>query len=75
MQRVRREGKRWIEVRSEVMTEYNRSLQQRLGGSVWAQCRSWYRMDGGKIVAIFPGFTAEYVKAVQRTDVQAYQLG
>jgi cation diffusion facilitator CzcD-associated flavoprotein CzcO len=75
MQRVRREGQRWIEVRPEVMTEHNRALQQRLGGSVWSRCRSWYRMDGGKIVALFPGFTAEYVKAVQRPDGQAYRLG
>lgn len=75
MQRVRGEGKRWIEVRTEVMAEHNRALQQRLGGSVWAQCRSWYRMEGGKIVALFPGFTAEYVKAVQRPDSQAYRLG
>jgi cation diffusion facilitator CzcD-associated flavoprotein CzcO len=75
MQRVRREGQRWIEVRPEVMAEHNRALQLRLGGSVWAQCRSWYRMDGGKIVALFPGFTAEYVKAVQRPDGQAYRLG
>lgn len=64
MHRVRQTGQRWIAVRSEVMTEHNRALQQRLGGSVWAQCRSWYRMEGGKIVALFPGFTAEYVRAV-----------
>lgn len=74
MQRVRREGRQWIAVRADVMAEHNRALQQRLGGSVWAQCRSWYRMDGGKIVALFPGFTAEYVKAVTQTDPNAYEL-
>ncbi len=42
---------------------------------MWAQCRSWYRMEGGRIVALFPGFTAEYVKAVKTPDPKAYQLG
>lgn len=75
MHRVRQTGQRWIAVRSEVMTEHNRALQQRLGGSVWAQCRSWYRMEGGKIVALFPGFTAEYVRAVWPPRAADYETG
>lgn len=75
MQRVRQAGQRWIAVRPEVMTEHNRALQQRLGGSVWAQCRSWYRMEGGKIVALFPGFTAEYVRAVWPPRAADYETG
>ena len=74
MQAVRRGQHRWIDVRADVMAAHNQQLQQRLAGSVWSQCRSWYRMDNGRIVALFPGFTAEYVKAVQRPRLADYQF-
>jgi len=74
MQAVRAGGHRSVEVTHEAMTAYNQALQSRLSGSVWGQCRSWYRMDDGKIVAIFPGFTAEYVKAVRQPDLTSYRL-
>ena len=74
MQAVRSGGYRCIEVRAEVMRAHNDDLQQRLGHSVWSQCRSWYRMDGGKVVAIFPGFTREYVRAVRAPRMQDYRL-
>ena len=32
-------------------------------------------MEGGRVVALFPGFTAEYVKAVRRPDLSQYRLG
>jgi hypothetical protein len=67
-------GHRSIEVKAEAMAEHNRALQSRLDGSVWSLCRSWYRMDNGKIVALFPGFTAEYVKAVQQPEFGHYCL-
>ncbi|HEV8690998.1 MAG TPA: NAD(P)/FAD-dependent oxidoreductase [Ideonella sp.] len=66
MRAVRRGGHRWIDVREEVFRAHNQHLQQRLAGSVWAQCSSWYRMGGnGRIVALFPGFTREYRRAVR----------
>ena len=74
MKQVLAGGARWIVVKDEVMQAHNAALQQRLDGSVWSQCRSWYRMDGGRIVAIFPGFTAEYVKAVREPRWADYRL-
>ena len=74
MQAVRTGGHHSIEVNAQAMTEHNRALQGRLDGSVWGQCRSWYRMDNGKIVALFPGFTAEYVKAVREPDFASYRF-
>jgi cation diffusion facilitator CzcD-associated flavoprotein CzcO/acetyl esterase/lipase len=74
MQAVRAGGHRSVEVRAEAMADHNRALQNRLDGSVWSHCRSWYRMDNGKIVALFPGFTAEYVKAVQKPDFSHYRF-
>lgn len=75
MQRVRREGRRWIAVRPEVAAAHDAAQQQRLSTSVWSRCRSWYRADNGRIVAIWPGFTADYVKAVTQPDPAAYELG
>lgn len=72
MQAVRDGGHRWIDVRPEVLDEHNRQLQARLGGSVWSQCRSWYRHDNGRVFALFPGYTREYVDAVRRPDLAAY---
>ena len=75
IRRVQREGRRWITVRPEVASAFDAAQQHRLAGSVWSQCRSWYRAEDGRIVAIWPGFTAEYVKAVRRPDEAAYMLG
>jgi cation diffusion facilitator CzcD-associated flavoprotein CzcO len=75
MQAVCAGGHRWIAVRPEVMRSYNQGLQQRLAGSVWSQCRSWYRMEpGGRIVALFPGFTREYVRGLERLDPADYEF-
>ena len=74
MQRVRHEGRRWIAVKPEVAAAHDAAQQQRLATSVWSQCRSWYRADNGRIVAIWPGFTADYVKAVRRPNPAAYEL-
>ena len=46
------------------MQAFNDELQARLLGSVWSQCRSWYRADNGRNIAIWPGSTREYVRAV-----------
>jgi cation diffusion facilitator CzcD-associated flavoprotein CzcO/acetyl esterase/lipase len=75
MRRVKQQNKRWIDVRADVMAAHNQQLQQRLAGSVWTQCRSWYRMEGGRVVALFPGFTAEYVRAVRQPAAKDYTLG
>lgn len=74
MKQVMEGGHRSIEVREDVMSTHNKALQQRLAGSVWSQCRSWYRMDGGKVVAIFPGFTSEYVRALRSLPWSDYRF-
>ena len=60
---------------AEVMQAHNQRMQQRLAGSVWSLCRSWYRTDSGRIVAIFPGFTSEYVKSLRRFYRDDYLFG
>uniref|UniRef100_UPI0025E13363 flavin-containing monooxygenase n=1 Tax=Arenimonas sp. TaxID=1872635 RepID=UPI0025E13363 len=74
MRAVEEGGHQAIEVREEAMRGHNAALQARLGRSVWAQCRSWYRMDDGKVVAIFPGYTREYVQGLRRLDWGAFKF-
>ena len=57
------------------MQAYNEALQARLQPSVWSTCRSWYRADNGRITAIFPGFTREYVRAVQGQRFESFEFG
>ena len=75
MAKVRAGGHRWIDVRTDVFRAHNEALQGRLRGSVWSLCRSWYRADNGKVVALFPGFTPEYVKAVETPNYTDYHFG
>ncbi|WP_457393099.1 flavin-containing monooxygenase [Roseateles sp. P5_E1] len=75
MRRVKQSGKRWIDVRPEAFAAQDANVQQRLAGSVWSRCSSWYRNDSGRIIAIWPGFTGEYARAVRRPDEAAYELG
>ena len=75
MDTVRQRGKRWLDVRPAVMQAYNDTLQARLGTSVWSTCRSWYRADTGRNIAIFPGFTSAYVNAVKRQSFEDFEFG
>ncbi len=64
-----------IEVPAEAMQAFNTRLQQRLQGSVWAGCSSWYRSEAGKVVAIWPGYTREFVRALEAQGPVGYRLG
>jgi cation diffusion facilitator CzcD-associated flavoprotein CzcO len=75
MDEVRHRGQRWIAVRPEVMQAFNAQLQARLQPSVWSSCRSWYRADDGRVTAIFPGFTREYVAALRQQPFTDFVFG
>ena len=75
MQEVQRRGQRWIDLRPAVMQAFNDALQARLTSSVWSGCRSWYRSDSGRVIAIWPGFTREYVRAVRAQSFGDFEFG
>ncbi len=75
MQEVQRRGARWLDVKPAVMQQFNDELQARLGPSVWSGCRSWYRADSGRNIAIWPGFTREYVAAVAGQSFDQFEFG
>jgi cation diffusion facilitator CzcD-associated flavoprotein CzcO/acetyl esterase/lipase len=72
MRRVLDDGHRAIEVRDDAMRAHNAALQARLAGSVWTRCSSWYRLENGRVSAIFPGFTPEYVRGTRAPDWRDY---
>ena len=74
MQRVLGSGGKWLDVKPEVFRAHNDALQKRLQGSVWTTCQSWYRTEGGKVVALWPGFTDEYRLAIQRPNFADYNF-
>jgi cation diffusion facilitator CzcD-associated flavoprotein CzcO len=75
LQHLRRTGGLWMDLRPGVMEDEDAALQARLAGSVWSQCRSWYRADNGRIVALWPGFTDEYVRGIAQPDFSRYAFG
>ena len=75
MQQVQQRSARFIDLKPAVMRSFNDALQTRLKGSVWSQCRSWYRADNGRNIAIWPGFTGEYVRAVAAQAWGDFEFG
>ena len=76
LRELRRRGRAWLAVKSEVMAAHNRALQERLATTVWAgPCSSWYKTPAGHIVAIWPGFSWEYTRVMHRPRFEDYQFG
>ena len=75
MQQVQQRDARFIDLKPAVMRAFNEALQARLKTSVWSQCRSWYRADSGRNIAIWPGFTGEYARAVAAQDWADFEFG
>ncbi len=72
---LRERGKRALTVRPEVEQRSTDAVQQRLDGSVWTECQSWYRKDGsGRVVGNWPGFMLEYTRAVAHVEADEYEL-
>jgi cation diffusion facilitator CzcD-associated flavoprotein CzcO len=51
-----------IQVRPEILEDYNQQIQQSLKKMVWGAggCKSWYINDKGENFTIWPGFTWQY---------------
>jgi cation diffusion facilitator CzcD-associated flavoprotein CzcO len=64
-----------LDVRAEVADGYDRRLQQRLAGSVWTACSSWYRTASGRVVTNWPGLAGEYRRRTARLDPADYTTG
>jgi cation diffusion facilitator CzcD-associated flavoprotein CzcO len=66
---------RALDVRREVQADFNRRLQAKLRGTVWATgCKSWYLDRNGKNTTLWPGFTFDFLRRTRRIDPRCYVL-
>ena len=67
----------WIDVRPEVMAEYNHALQDDLDHvEVWnATCNNYYRGPNGMIVTQWPHTMSDYEARTAEPDEDAYETG
>ena len=65
----------WIDVRRDVMDEYNTALQGDLAGvDVWqAGCNTYYRVASGRIVTQWPNSMSEYRARTEQADLDAFE--
>ncbi|MBD8870040.1 NAD(P)/FAD-dependent oxidoreductase [Nocardioides sp. MJB4] len=64
---------RTLAVRRSVAASFDAEMQERLAHSVWAQCNSWYRADGGRVSTNWPGMVAEYVARTARLEASDFE--
>jgi hypothetical protein len=74
LDRMTEEGLAWIDVRPDVMAQYNDELQRDIDKvDVWqAACQGYYRSPSGRIVTQWPHTMAEFRDRTMRPDPDAY---
>ncbi len=63
-----------IDVKPEVEAASDAALQRRFAGTAWLACDSWYRDEGGRIVANWPGYMRDYLAAVKEINGNDFDL-
>lgn len=63
-----------IDVRPVVEEVFDRKTQGSFEGTAWTRCDSWYRNEGGRIIANWPGYMYEYEKRTAVLDPTEYEL-
>jgi cation diffusion facilitator CzcD-associated flavoprotein CzcO len=74
IERMRRDGLRFVDVRADVQERYNAGIQGRMKYMVWSSCKSWYLSPDGSNHALYPGFAAEYALRTRRFHPSDYEL-
>ncbi len=66
----------WVDVKRDVMHEYNEELQRKLDGvEVWqAGCNGYYRV-GGRIVTQWPSSMSDYRSRTAHPDLDVFETG
>ncbi|CAN5898477.1 NAD(P)/FAD-dependent oxidoreductase [soil metagenome] len=64
-----------LSVKQEIADAYNADLQKALAVTPWAgTCTSWYKTADGRILNNWPHTARAYARAVERFDLEAYEL-
>jgi cation diffusion facilitator CzcD-associated flavoprotein CzcO len=74
LEHLRASGGARIEVRADVEAASDHALQARFAGTAWTACDSWYRDEGGRIVANWPGYMREYVQRTRQFAPGEYEF-
>jgi cation diffusion facilitator CzcD-associated flavoprotein CzcO len=75
IEKLRREGVKWVDVRQSVQDRYNAGIQGRMKHMVWSTgCNSWYLSKDGSNHALYPGFAAEYALRARHFDPGDYEI-
>lgn len=71
---MKQQGTSSVDVKSDVVSAYNRKLQNRLSPTVWnaGGCRSYYLDSRGRNTTIWPLTTLHFRKLTRRFDVENY---
>lgn len=72
-----RAGVDWIDVRRDVMDEYNEGLQKELDSiAVWhVDANDYYRTSEGKIITQWPHSFGNYAERVQKDSLSSFETG
>lgn len=67
----------WLDVRGDVMHEFNETLQDDIAGvDVWqAACNGYYRSASGRIVTQWPFNFGEYQRRTEADDISSFETG
>jgi cation diffusion facilitator CzcD-associated flavoprotein CzcO len=70
---MRRHRVRALDVRREVMDDYNRELQEALDGTIWSDgCQSYFKNANGKIATQLPQTSRWYAQRTRRFRMKEY---
>ncbi|MCH8498425.1 MAG: NAD(P)/FAD-dependent oxidoreductase [Marinobacter sp.] len=73
IKQMKQEGWDSVEVKPDVQSRYNASLQAKLGDSVWQTgCKSWYVNENGRNTTLWPGFTWQFRQQTRHFDAAQY---
>jgi cation diffusion facilitator CzcD-associated flavoprotein CzcO len=75
LQWLRKRGSPMMDLRSDAQARFNRDLQERMRGTVWASgCKSWYLDDRGKNVTLWPTSPTRYWLRTRRFSPDDYSF-
>ena len=70
-------GKTRVDVKPNIQESFNEDIQKRLSRAVWQEggCHSWYQLDNGKNVVIWPGLTYSFIKETEAVSPDNFNFG
>lgn len=77
VERMAREGLRWVDVKPEVQAAYNERVQEAIAGvDVWNHpVNGYYRSSSGRVVTQWPFSMTRFRELVEKLDPDDYEVG